>query len=281
MSSRGFRRSLQGMLVMSLLAVVSLVSTSASGASTLPTLSLALTKTSITVSGTTQSGGVNVVSTATGLKEAAAILFLLKPGVTVAEVEAAMKVSALKDLNKTAKYGSIVFDAEATPGQTSEVQTNLAPGQYLALGGSGEGEPKVKTAFTVKPAAAPVALPTPQATVRSIEFAFTGPSTLRDGEIVRFENEGFLVHMDFAFPVKNRAGATKVVRALLSGHEKGLEKLVVGPPVGFAGPLSHEAFVQETITAKPGWYVQVCFMQTQDGRDHARLGMERIIKIVK
>ncbi len=38
---------------------------------------------------------------------------------------------------------------------------------------------------------------------------------------------------------------------------------------------------EETITAKPGIYVQVCFMQTQDGRDHTRLGMERIIKITK
>ena len=48
-----------------------------------------------------------------------------------------------------------------------------------------------------------------------------------------------------------------------------------------SGPLSTGAFQQETITAKPGWYVQVCFMPTQDGRPHTRLGMERIIKIVK
>ena len=57
-------------------------------ASTLPTLTLTLTKSSITVGGTTQSGGVNVVTTATGVKEATAILFLLKPGVTFDEVEA-------------------------------------------------------------------------------------------------------------------------------------------------------------------------------------------------
>jgi hypothetical protein len=51
--------------------------------------------------------------------------------------------------------------------------------------------------------------------------------------------------------------------------------------VGFAGPLSHEASQQETITAKPGIYVEVCFMDTQDRRQHTRLGMERIIHIVK
>jgi hypothetical protein len=54
---------------------------------------------------------------------------------------------------------------------------------------------------------------------------------LHDGELVRFENEGFLV--------------------------------------------------QETITAKPGIYVEVCFMDVQDARSHSQLGMERIIKIVK
>ena len=38
---------------------------------------------------------------------------------------------------------------------------------------------------------------------------------------------------------------------------------------------------QETITAKPGAYVQVCFMSTQDGRSHSMLGMERVLKITK
>jgi hypothetical protein len=43
----------------------------------------------------------------------------------------------------------------------------------------------------------------------------------------------------------------------------------------------HGAFQQETITAKPGIYVEVCFMDTQDRRQHTQLGMERIIHIVK
>jgi hypothetical protein len=250
-------------------------------ASTLPTLTLALTKSSITVGGTTQSGAVNVISTDTGVKEGGTILFELKPGATVAEVEAAMTHGAGKDPNEVSKYGSIVFDDEVNPGQTSEAQTILAPGQYVALGAEGEGSPKVKAAFTVTAAASPVALPSPQATIRSIEFGFRGPSTLHDGELVRFENEGFLVHMDVAFPAKNEKAAKEIVKGLLTGKEKGLEKLVVGAPFTFAGPLSHEAFQQETITAKPGWYVQACFMETQDGRDHTLLGMERIFRIVK
>jgi hypothetical protein len=250
-------------------------------ASTLPTVSIAVTKSSATVSGTLESGGVNVVSTATGVKEASLIVFLLKPDVSVAEAEAFIKEKKIKnDPNNTAKLGSIVFDVEAEGGKKGEAQTTFQPGHYLLLVGEGEGEAKLRTNFTVTTSKAPVALPAPQATIRSIEFGFRGPSTLHDGELVRFENEGFLVHMDFIAPVKSHKAAKQVVKDLLAGKEKGIEKLIIGQPFG-AGPLSHEAFQQTTITAKPGWYVEVCFMQTQDGRSHTRLGMERIVKIVK
>ena len=247
---------------------------------TLPTLTLTINPSSITVGGTLQSGGVNVVSTATGVKEASAVLFLLKPGVSVTEFYAFLESKGSKDLNSTSKYGSIVFDAEAEPGPSSEAQTNLQPGQYVALVAGGEGPPKSRASFTVAAAKSPVALPTPQATVRSIEFGFRGPSTLHDGELVRFENEGFLVHMDVAFQVKNMKSAKKAIKLLLAGKEKQAGKLGIGG-AGFAGPLSPGGFQQETITAKPGVYVEACFMDTQDGRNHTLLGMERIIKIVK
>jgi hypothetical protein len=253
---------------------------SAAAASTLPTLSLTVTASSITVGGATQSGAVNVVTTATGVKEAGVLLFLLKPGASFEVVEAAIQ-KAHGDTNVTSKYGSIVFDAEVSAPQKSEVQTYLQPGQYVAVvPGEGKGS-KAHANFTVTASPSPVALPAPEATIRSIEFGFQGPSTLHDGELVRFENEGFLVHMDVAAPVKNMKAAKQLVKDLLAGKEKAVGKLIVGPPAGFAGPLSHEAFQQETITAKPGIYVEVCFMDTQDGRSHSQLGMERIIHIVK
>jgi hypothetical protein len=259
----------------------SLFAVSSAQASALPTLTLALSKSAITVSGGTQSGAVNVVSTATGTKEASAILFQLKPGVTPEELYAFLGTPKSKDINASSKYGSIVFDAEVNPGQSNETQTVLQAGQYVALMLEGEGSPKVHTSFTVTTAASPAVLPTAQATVRSIEFAFRGPSTLHDGELVRFENEGFLVHMDIALPVKSKKDAEQAVKDFLADDEKALGKLVVGPPAAFAGPLSWGGYQQETITAKPGWYVQACFMNTQDGRDHTELGMERIIRIVK
>ncbi len=264
-----------------LVMAASLAVSASAQASTLPTVTLTLTKSSLTVGGTLQSGAVNFVTTDTGVKEASVILFLLKPGVSLSEVEAFASSKAVKDPNNASKYGSIVFDTEGNPGESSEAQADLQPGQYAALVGAGSGQPNIRANFTVAAAASPAILPTPEATVRSIEFGFRGPATLHDGGLVRFENEGFLVHMDVAFPVKSEKAAKQVVKDLLAGKEKAIEKLVSGAPVTFAGPLSHEAFQQETITAKPGIYVQACFMETQDGRDHTRLGMERIIKVVK
>jgi hypothetical protein len=276
------KTTLRATLVAALATVAGLAVVGSAQAATLPNLTLTITNSSITVGGATQSGAVNVVTTATGVKgEVGALLFLLKPGATFEQVEAAIQ-KAHGDVNVTGKYGSIVFSTEATPGHSSEAQIYLQPGNYVAVlpGGEGKGS-KAHALFTVTAAAAPVALPTPEATIRSIEFGFRGPSTLHDGELVRFENEGFLVHMDVAAPVKNMKGAKQVIKDLLAGKEKALEKLIVGPPAGFAGPISHEAFQQETITAKPGIYVEVCFMDTQDRRSHSLLGMERIIEIVK
>jgi hypothetical protein len=249
--------------------------------STLPTLSVAVTPTAITVTGTLESGAVNVVSRDTGVKEGSVILALLKPGATFEQAEGAIQ-KAHGDTNAIGKYGSIVFDAEVNPGQSSEAQTYLQPGQYVAVlpGGEGKGS-RAHELFTVSAAAAPKVLPTPEATIRSIEFGFLGPTTLHDGELVRFENEGYLVHMDVAAPVKSIAVAKRFIKLLLAGKEKQIEKLISGPPASFAGPVSPEAFQQETITAKPGIYVELCFMDTQDGRSHTQLGMERIIKIVK
>ena len=149
-----------------------------------------------------------------------------------------------------------MFDTEANPGQSSEAQTDLQPGQYIVLVAAGEGEGAAAHELSVAAAKSPVALPAPQATIRSIEFGFRGPSTLHDGELVRFENEGFLVHMDIAAPVKNMKAAKQAVKDLLAGKEKALGKLIAGPPVDVRRAGSHGAYQQETITAKPGIYVR-------------------------
>lgn len=249
-------------------------------ASTLPTLSIAMNGTTIAVGGSLQSGAVNVVSTTTNEKEGAPLLLRLNPGVSVEQVNAFLTSKAGADPNNAGKVGSIVFDAEAPPG-TSEAQTDLQPGLYMAFDASGENASKwARTSFTIQAAAAPALLPASQATIRTVDFGFHGPSTLHDGELVRFENEGFLVHMNIALKVKNVKSAKKLVKLMRAGKEKLGQKLIVGA-ASFAGPLSSGAAQQLTVNAKPGVYVEACFMETQDGRSHTRLGMERILRVVR
>jgi hypothetical protein len=270
------------LLVGSLLAVGA-IPAGAGAAGTPPTLTLTLSSSSVAVSGSTVSGAVNVaVTSAKGMKEPSPVLIRLNPGVSIAEAEALIKSKKIQDPNNVSKVGSIVFDIEGAPGATTEGQTELQPGSYLALNVEGQSPSNPpRAAFTVTAAPSPAVLPTAQASERTIEFAFKGPTVLHVGEVVRFENEGFLVHMDIAFPVKSRKAALKAAHDLKIGNEKAAGKLISGRPFSFFGPLSPGGFQQTTISAKPGWYVQACFMDTQDGRQHTQLGMERVIKIVK
>jgi hypothetical protein len=250
-------------------------------ASTLPSLTLSASSSAITLTGTPTSGAVNVIATSTGkLKEPTIVLIKLLPGATEAEAVTALKDPKL-DPNAVGKFGSLVFDEEAPSGKNEEAQTFLQPGNYLAVLAGETGPTTVHQAFTVTASSSPLALPAAQAQEKTIDFGFKGPRTLKVGELVGWEDGGYLVHMNLGFPVKNKAAAAKLIAGLKSGHEKGLGKLIAGPPVNFQGPVSPGGYQQGVITARPGLYVQVCFMSTQDGRPHTRLGMERIIHITK
>lgn len=125
----------------------------------------------------------------------------------------------------------------------------------------------------------PRGLRSPAATVTAIDFAFHGAATIRDGELVRFQNDGWLIHM-FAFAgVKSLADARKaeaLLRAGRVGHGQA-NKYGTGVKGQFAGPLSHGAVQQEVVNEPPGY----CAMNAEDGRDHFQLGMYRTIRIVK
>lgn len=250
---------------------------SSTAATPLPTLTLALTKHTITVGGSRVSGAVNIVSTVTGEKADGPGLILLKPGVTPAEFGKIVgSLGKGTPLDAIDPYASIVFDGTATAGAATTAQVWLRPGSYIAVN-NGDGF----TPFTVAASASPAALPTPDATFSAIDFGFRGPSTLHDGELVRFQNDGYLVHMMIFAQVKNVAAAKKAEALLLAGKMTAAKKNVIAPPGMFAGPLSHSYFQQEVITQPPGTYVILCLMNSQDGREHTQLGMFRTITITK
>lgn len=205
------------------------------------------------------------------------VLVRLDPGVTLAQFFAVLPKVA-NDPNNLYGVAQIVFSVTVGRG-TSVAQASLAAGQYVALDLTQPGQPPLTT-FKIAANSAPAGLPKPGATVSSIEFGFRGPGMLRDGELVRFANQGFLVHMIVAARARNLAGAREIARLLKAGKDGRAQKLATGFAT-YDDALSHGAYEQLVMNSRPGYWVLACFMDTQDHREHTQLGMERVIRIVK
>jgi hypothetical protein len=255
----------------------------AASTSSLPTLNIALTGTTgVSVSGSEVSGAVNVVSTFSGNAPSGPNsngptwgLVRLNPGVSVLQAVGAVQ-SAHGDINALTPYGSLFADNSAGV----PTQTVLTPGNYVALNITGNGNPGLAP-FTVTQSSSPAALPNAAATETAIEFTFRGPTILHDGTIVRAQNGGYLVHMVIGIGVKNAATGRAVMALLRAGKDGKAMKLASRNFLSLAGPISPGGMQQAVLRAKPGYYVEACFMDTQDGREHTQLGMMRLIRVVK
>lgn len=247
----------------------------------LPTIDVTMDGSSIDVSGNLESGAVNIHSTATGNPSGSPIFFRLNDGVTADDFLAVFDSPKFNDPNNLEAYGSIVLDAEEGPG-TNDVQTKLQPGDYVAFDGAADNPADwPHTTFTIEENSSPQKLPDPQQWQKSAEFRFYGPATLHTGQVIRASNVGFLVHMAIAFQVKNRAQGHQVMRFLRAGEDEKAGNLASGPGfMSLFGPVSHGAVQQFVLNANPGWYVEACFMDTQDGREHTQLGMVRLVHVV-
>ena len=259
---------------------VGIASASSAAKPRLPTLTLALNGRTVLVSGPLQSGAVNVVSTAS-VKHTEPVLIRLHTGVPFsAFARAGAAINAHHgDLNYLGPYGSIVFDVSAGKGTTS-AQTTLQPGNYLAVDLSSSNPDPPHTTFVISRAQHPRSLPRPGATISAIDFAFRGPSQVHDGELVRFQNNGFLVHPVQGIGVRNAKTARRLTALLRAANDKEAPKLGISFPE-FAGPLSPGGVQQELINEPPGIYVLASILRTQDGREQTQIGMERTIQIVR
>jgi hypothetical protein len=246
----------------------------------LPRLTLALNGRSVRVSGSLQSGAVNIISNVT-VPHTEPALIRLNPGVpfsAFAQGGAAIRAHH-GDLNYIDPYGSIVFDVSADRGTTS-AQTTLRPANYIAVDLSSSNPDPPHATFVITQTPHPRPLPTADATISAIDFAFRGPNTLHQGELVRFQNSGFLVHPIQGIGVKNARGARRLTALLRAANDKQAPKLGISFPE-FAGPLSPGGVQQELISQPPGIYVLASILRTEDGREQTQLGMERTIRIVK
>jgi hypothetical protein len=257
------------------LSALALTATSSVAAGSLPTLKLVLTKNTVKVSGSMVSGAVDVVTTVKGEPSDSPSLILLKPGVTASRfIKFASKLGD-QPFDALDPYATIEFAGAEDPSGTTSAQALLPAGHYVAVN-NGNGF----TPFTITRSPHPASLPHPGAVVTAIDFAFRGADTLRDGELVRFENHGYLIHMVAWASTASVADASAAEADLLKGDTAAAKMYATGMGQ-FAGPLSTGATQQEVITEPPGVYVIFCAMNAQDGRDHFQLGMFRTIEIVK
>ncbi|MGH2442198.1 MAG: hypothetical protein ACRDFX_03420 [Chloroflexota bacterium] len=249
----------------------------------LPVISATLTGKSISVNGNLQSGAVNIRTNTTGEGFGEPLLIHLHAGVTVQQVFADMAKPAFQDPNTVSSLGAIVADA-GVPHGTFTFQTVLLPGQYIALDAANNNAPPKtwpRTTFVITRAASPAALPAAQATIHIIDFRFRMPATLHAGEVVRVYNNGYLVHMADALGARSLQDAEKIASLLRAGKDKQAQRVATHNFISFAGPLSHNGMQQFRVPPMTGWYVMTCFMDTQDHREHARLGMLRIFRVVR
>ena len=194
------------------------------------------------------SGAVTLSTTVTGEKEGVLGLVKLDPGVTIQQAFGLVQ-SHHGDPNALAGYASIVASAGAPKG-TSTVATVLTPGNYAAIDFAPNGKPPVAT-FTVTQSSNSTKLPAAAGTVKEIEFAFEGPSTWKQGSVMRFENGGYVVHMTVGAGFKDKADAVKAATLLEAGKDSSAEKLATGEDDWFDSN-SPGAVQQETIAQKPG-----------------------------
>jgi hypothetical protein len=245
----------------------------------LPVVQISETGGTVQWTGTPQSGATELDFTtdlpATNGNTGATIgVIRLKNGVTPEQFEAGIK----PDGSNLAKFGSLETTADLSKGQTLRIQTILKPAQYVIADLNAPPSSNRHTVVTVAQNASPAALPSADATVRMKEYRFTGPATLRRGEMVRTVNAGKQQHMAIALKVKNGKVARQVEALLRKGKDKRAQKLLKG--VGnLIDDVSPGAVNQSKLTLARGTWVLACFMTNRKGVEHTRLGMERTLVV--
>jgi hypothetical protein len=229
----------------------------------------------IEVRGTLRSGAAEVVSALRGQL----ILIRFDQNASRKRLRAALARTAVNP-NALDGVAAIVVDVATRAGH-SAVQAMLRPGRYEALNITNARRSSWRsTYFRVVRSKRPTTLARPGARIEAIDFGFHGARRLHDGELVRFGNRGYLVHMISYYRARNRRAARRIAADLRGGHNAKARRLAVRTGM-FAGPLSHNQWQQQVIANHPGYYVLACVLRTQSGKYQTRLGMERVIRIVR
>jgi hypothetical protein len=173
--------------------------------------------------------------------------------------------------NQDAALRQVFLEAAVVQGRP--VTVRLRPNTtYVAATTTGRSQ-AITTFTTGGPTGARA--PRPDARIRMVDYGFRGAKTLpRDGRI-RVENRGTTFHFALALPLRRGVGARRVGRALRSGNDRAIGRVVGGEPVDVRGLISQgSANDNEVGFTRRGRYAMVCFFA-----EHNRLGMYRIYRV--
>jgi hypothetical protein len=224
----------------------------------------------LTPAGQLAAGPTRFQFTRSGRRDVEAFLVTLRAGVTVDQFRAALS------RNPDAALGLVFLEGGASlsgPTTSRAVTIDLRPGvTYHAV--TFAGRANAVTSFTTG-AASGARAPSPDATIRMVDYGFRGPSRLpRDGRI-RVTNDGAAFHFALAFAVRQNVSARRVRRALRGGGDRAIERVVAGPPFEVQSLISPGTINDNEIRfARRGRYAFVCFFGA-----HNRLGMYRIFNV--
>jgi hypothetical protein len=248
-----------------------------------PTVTVALGKTAVTVTGAEalKAGPTRFEFSVADGKEQVGELFALNPGKTVADLEEALP----KGPGAALQLGSLEAGVTLLSRNDERALTvTLEPGvTYAALQVTADNPEKwVFSTFTVGQETSTAVGPTPDARVRMVDYGFRGSKTLPRNGVVRFENRGNAPHFVVAFPLRKGADSKAAVRAIKKNQEKKFMRTMAGgPPSEPQGLVTGGAVNDvELRFAKRGKYVLACFFSNGPrDKPHSARGMVRAVTV--
>jgi hypothetical protein len=254
-------------LVLGVLAVAAPAQTS------VPTVAVTVSRSAVTVNpaGPIAAGPTRFTFTSSGKAELNADLVTLRAGVTADQVRRAASRNPERALALVFLEGGVALGHDAASDTlTVTLRPNTTYYVVSSLGRSVALAP-LATTGTSNGARAPK----PDARIRMVDYGFRGPKALPRRGVIRVANQGAAFHFAIAFPLRPGASARHVGRALRSGSERGIGRLVAGPPVNVQNLISPGTVNDETVRfGRRGRFAFVCFFG-----EHNRLGMYRIFRV--
>jgi uncharacterized cupredoxin-like copper-binding protein len=239
-----------------------------------PTVKVTATTTAVTASPAPVAPGATRFELSADA-ELSVFLAAPKPGRTVDEVIAAVRTNP----DDSFEVADIVASAALVPGASRAVTVEIkANTSYLLVNDAGKDNPAewIITPLATGGAPTGATVPQPDAEVLMRDLRFAGNRTLpRDGT-VRVRNIGWAPHFTLAAPLKRWARRGATARALLSGRDRALARVLdFRNTVEVSSILTRGASADYELTfGKRGRYVLVCFFE-----GHNAQGMFRFVRV--